>query len=144
PACVGSTSAGFWHASTRSRPWMSAWYRRRWALETVLESSKALLYEPMAPHKDAAHCQAHLLRDGGIGLTGGDTQDDLGTIRVLLRRCAGGHAAFQFGAFGGQQTNTSTTRSGTRHGRGNFRCFRLQPAHLRMNSIPTSIDRTAY
>src|SRR3989442_15176334 len=31
---------------------------RRWALGTVLESSKALLYEPMAPHKDATHSQA--------------------------------------------------------------------------------------
>ena len=88
---------------------------RRWALWTVFEAVQALLGEAMAPDKDRAYGQTHVLRDGGVGLTSGDTQDDLGTIRVLLGRGAGGHAALQFGAFGGQQTNTSTTGSGTRH-----------------------------
>src|SRR6266567_1119420 len=87
----------------------------RWALGTVFEAVQALLGEAMAPDKDRAYGQIHVARDRGVGLTGGDTQDDLGTIRVLLGRCARGHAALQFGASGGQQTNTSTTGSGTRH-----------------------------
>jgi hypothetical protein len=62
----------------------------------------------------------------------------------LLGRGAGGHAALQFGAFGGQQTNTSTTGSGTRHVRRSFRYFPLQPACLRMNSISTSTNRKGY
>src|SRR2546428_4081992 len=87
-----------------------AWW---WALWTVFDAVQALLGEAMAPDKDRAYGQTHVVRDGGIGLAGGDTQDALGTIRVLLGRCAGGHAALKFGAFGGQQTNTSTTGSGT-------------------------------
>ena len=73
----------------------------RWALGTVFEAVQALLGEAMAPDKDRAYGQTHVVRDPGIGLTGGDTQDDLGAIRVLLGRCAGDHAALQFGAFGG-------------------------------------------
>src|SRR5579859_7734526 len=113
----------------------------RWALGMVLEAIQALLGEPMAPHKDGAHRQSHLLRNGRVGLIGGDTQDDLGTIGILLGRGAGGHAALKCGAFGGQQTNTSTTGSGARHVRRSFRYFRLQPARLHMNSIPTSTNR---
>src|SRR6266851_5169418 len=116
----------------------------RWALGTVFEAVQAVLSKAMAPDKDRAYGQTHLLCDRGVGLTGGDTQNDLGTIRVLLGRGAGRHAALQFGAFGGQQTNTSTTGSGTRHVRGSFRFFPLQPAHLRMNSIPTSTNRIGY
>src|SRR6266566_783974 len=117
----------------------------RWrTLRTVFEAVQAVLGEAMAPDKDRGHGQTHVVRDRGVGLTGGDTQDDLGTICVLLRRCAGGHAALQFGAFSGQQTDTSTTGSGTRHVRGSFRYFPLQPARLRMNSTPTSINRTGY
>ncbi len=81
----------------------------------VFEAVQTLLGEAMAPNKDRAYGQAHVLRDRGVSLTGGDTQDDLGTIGGLLGRCAGGDAALQFGAFSGQQTNTSTTGSGTRH-----------------------------
>src|SRR6266581_1594192 len=110
----------------------------RWrTLRTVFEAVQAVLGEAMAPDKGRAHGQTHVVRDRGVGLTGGDTQDDLGTIRVLLGRGAGGHAALQFSAFGGQQMNTSTTGSGTRHVRGSFRYFPLQPARLRMNSTPT-------
>jgi len=117
----------------------------RWrALRTVLESIETVLSEAMAPDKDRAYGQTHVLRDRRVGLTGGDTQDDLGTIRVLLGRCTCGHAALQFGAFGGQQTNTSTTWSGTRYVRVSFRCFSLQPARLGMNSTPTSTNRTEY
>src|SRR6266851_5719131 len=115
-----------------------AWRRALW---TVFEAVQAVLGEAVAPHKDCAYGKTHVLRDGSIGLTGGDAQDDLGTIRVLLGSCAGGHAALQFGAFGGQQTNTSTTGSGTRHVRGSFRCFPLQPGRLRINSIPTATSR---
>ena len=115
----------------------------RWALWTVFEAVQASLGEAMAPDKDRAYGQTHVVRDRRVSLTGGDTQDDLGTIGVLLGRGAGGHAALQFGAFGGQQTNTSTTGSGTRHGRESFRFFPLQPACLRMNSIPTSTNSTA-
>ncbi len=108
PARVGSTSDGFWQASTRSRAWMSAWYRRGGGhLGRSLRPSRRLLGEAMPPDKDGAYGQTHVVRDGGVGLTAGDTQDDLGTIGVLLGRGAGGHAALQFGAFGGQQTNTS-------------------------------------
>src|SRR6266545_1363379 len=117
---------------------------RGWALRMVFEAVQALLGEAVAPDKDRAYGQTRVLRDGGVGLTDGDTQDDLGTIRVLLGRCAGGHAALQFGAFGGQQTNTSTTGSGSRHVRRNFRYFPLQPARLCINSIPTSTSRTGY
>src|SRR5207253_310243 len=81
----------------------------RWALWSVFEAVQALLGEAMAPDKDRAYGQTHVVRDRGVGLTGGDTQDDLGTIRVLLGRCAGGHATLQFDAFDGQHTNTSTT-----------------------------------
>src|SRR6266702_21716 len=116
----------------------------RWAVWTVFKAVQALLGEAMAPHKDRADGQTHVVRDRAVGLTGGDTQDDLGTIGVLLGRGAGGHAALQFSAFGGQQMNTSTTGSGTRHVRGSFRYFPLQPARLRMNSTPTSINRTGY
>jgi hypothetical protein len=116
----------------------------RWALWTVFEAFQAVLAETMAPDKDGAYGQIHLLRDRGVGLTVGDTQDDLGTIRVLLGRCARGHAALQFGAFGGQQTNTSTTGSATGHVQRCFGCFVLHPGHLYMNSIPTSTNRTWY
>src|SRR5215204_419119 len=116
----------------------------RWTLGTVVEAVEALLSEPMAPHKDGPHGQTHLLRNAGVGLTVGDAQNNLGAIGRLLSGCASGHDALQCGAFGGQQTNTSTTRSGTRHVRSSFRCFRLQPACLRMNSIPTSTNRTGY
>src|ERR1700694_142022 len=105
----------------------------RWALWAVFETVQTLLGEAMAPDKDRAYGQTHVVRNRGVGLTDGDTQDDLGTIGVLLGRCAGGHAALQFGAFGGQQANTSTTGSGTRHARGNFRFFPLQPGRLRRN-----------
>src|SRR5712692_4701161 len=67
-----------------------AWRRALW---TVFEAVQAVLGEAVAPHKDCAYGKTHVLRDGSIGLTGGDAQDDLGTIRVLLGSCAGGHAA---------------------------------------------------
>src|SRR4051794_30871900 len=88
---------------------------RRWTLWTVFEAVQALLGEAMAPDKDRADSKTHVLRDRSVSLTAGDTQHDLGTIGVLLGGRAGSHAALQFGAFGGQQTNTSTTGSGTRH-----------------------------
>src|SRR5216684_245120 len=116
----------------------------RWALWTVFKAVQALVGEAVAPHKDGAYGQIHGVRDRGVGLTDGDTQDDLGTIRVLLGRGAGGHAALEFGALVGQQTNTSTAGSGTRHVRRSFRFFPLQPARLRINSIPTTINRTGY
>src|SRR5439155_11097806 len=100
----------------------------RWALWSVFEAVQALLGEAMAPDKDRAYGQTHVVRDRGVGLSGGDTQDDLGTIRVLLGRCAGGHATLQFDAFGGQHTNTSTTGSGTRYVRGSFRRHTIGPA----------------
>ena len=117
---------------------------RRWTLGSVLEAVQAVLGEAMAPDKDRADGQTHILRDRSVSLTAGDTQDDLGPIGVLLGGCAGGYAALQFGAFGGQQTNTSTTRSGTRHVRGSFRCFPLQPARSRINSKPSSTSRMGY
>src|SRR5438270_5998275 len=116
----------------------------RWALWTVFKAVQALVGEAVAPHEDGAYGQIHSVRDRGVGLTDGDTQDDLGTIRVLLGRGAGGHAALEFGALVGQQTNTSMAGSGTRHVRRNFRFFPLQPARLRINSIPTSTNRTGY
>src|SRR5579859_7872251 len=120
---------------------VQAW---RWALWTVFETIQTLLDEAMAPHKDGPHRQAHVLRNRGVGLIGGDTQDDLGTIRVLLGRGAGGHAALKFSAFSGQQTNTSTTGSGTGHVHERFRYFSIQPARLHMNSTPTSTNRKGY
>src|SRR5579859_2432993 len=117
---------------------------RRWALWTIFETVQTSLNEAMAPDKDRTHRQSHLLRNGGVGLIGGDTQDNLGAIRVLLGRGAGGHAALEFGAFGGQQTNTSAAGSGTGHVQGSFRYFPLQPARLHMNSIPTSTNRKGY
>src|SRR6266542_1523669 len=116
----------------------------RWTLWTVFDAVQALLGEVMAPDKDREYGQTHILRDGSVGLTGGDTQNDLGTIRVLLGGGAGGHDTLQFSALRGQQTNTSTTGSGSRHVRPSFRYFRLQPACLHINSIPTSTNRTAY
>src|SRR6266567_3491205 len=61
---------------------------RRWALGTVFEAVQALLGEAMAPDKDRAYGQTHVVRDRGIGLASGDPQHDLGTIGVLLGRCA--------------------------------------------------------
>src|SRR5215207_66278 len=113
-------------------------------LETVVESVQALLGEPMPPQPDGTYRQTHVLRDGSIGLTRGDPQNDLGTIGVLLGRCTGGHAALQLSVLGGKQTNSSTTGSGTRHVRGCFRCFRSQPATLRVYSRRSSINRTGY
>src|SRR5207244_11465196 len=64
----------------------------RWrALWMVFEAVQALLGEAMAPDEDRAYGQTHVLRDGGVGLTGGDTQDDLGTIRVLLGKIGRAH-----------------------------------------------------
>src|SRR5919204_5477578 len=112
----------------------------RWTLRTVFETGQALLDEAMAPHEDGTHGETHLARDGGVGLTVGDAQDDLGTIGGLLGGGTSSHDALQLSALGGRQTNARTTGSGTRHVRRCFPCFRLQPAHLRMNSIPTSIN----
>ena len=57
--------------------------------------------------------QTHVLGNRGIGLTGGDTQDDLRAVGILLGRSAGGHAALQFRALGRQQPNsTATLRKG--------------------------------
>src|SRR4051794_20849196 len=117
---------------------------RRWALGTVLETGQALFREAVPPHEDGADSQTHLVGDGRVGLTLGDAQDDLGTIGGLLGRGTRRHETLQFGPFGGQQTNTSTTRSGTRHVRGSFRCFPLQPELSHVNSMPTSINRTRY
>src|SRR5438067_12111509 len=64
----------------------------RWALWTVFEAVHAVLGEAMAPDKDRAYGQTHVVRDRGVGLTDGDTQHDLGTIGVVLGRGAGGHA----------------------------------------------------
>jgi hypothetical protein len=116
----------------------------RWTLGTVLEASQALLGEAMAPHEDGTDGQTHLARDGGVGLTVGNAQNDLGTVGGLLGGSTGGHDTLQFSAFGGQQTNASATGSGTGHARRCFRSFRLQPAHLHINSIPTSINRIGY
>jgi hypothetical protein len=63
----------------------------------------------VAPDEDGADRKPHFLGDGRVGLTVGDTQDDLGTIRGLLGGGPGGHDALQFSAFGGRQTDTSTT-----------------------------------
>src|SRR6185437_3822787 len=52
----------------------------RWALGTVFEAVQAVLGESMAPQEHGALVQTHVVRDGGIGLTVGDTQNDLGTI----------------------------------------------------------------
>src|ERR1700680_3622643 len=61
----------------------------RWALWTVFETVQALLGEAMAPDKDRAYGQTHVVRNRGVGLTDGDTQDDLGTIGVLLGKMCG-------------------------------------------------------
>src|SRR5207245_5397607 len=58
----------------------------RWrTLGTVFESVQALRGEAVTPQPDGALRQTHVLGDGGIGLTFGDTQDDLGAIGILLR-----------------------------------------------------------
>ena len=92
---------------------MSAWYWRGGGhFGRSLRPSRRCSAKRWRHDKDGAHGQTHVLRDGGIGLTVGDAQNDLGAIGVLLGGGAGGHAALQFGAFGGQQPNTSTTGSG--------------------------------
>src|SRR5438270_4080639 len=52
----------------------------RWALWTIFEAVQALLGEAMAPDKDRAYGQTHVVRDRGVGLASGDPQHDLGTI----------------------------------------------------------------
>src|SRR6188508_916929 len=50
---------------------------------TIFEAVQAVLGETTPPQKDGALGQTHIVRDGGIGLTAGHTQNDLGTIGVL-------------------------------------------------------------
>src|SRR5437016_2626973 len=87
----------------------------RRTLGTVFEAAQAARGEAVAPQEDGAFGQTHLLGNGGVGLTRGDTQDDLSAVGILLGGGAGGHAPLQFRALGGQQPNSTATRFGSRH-----------------------------
>ena len=140
PGPAGSTSDGFWQASTRSRAWMSAWYRRGGGhLGRSLSPSRRCLGETTAPQPDGADRQTQLLGDGAIDLTVSGAQDDLRAVGILLRGGTGSDTALQFGTLGRQQPNTSTTRFG--HANAGFRCCPSQPAVLRMYSRCASINR---
>src|SRR5207244_4386617 len=78
----------------------------RWTLGAVFEAVQALLGEAVTPEPDGPLGQTHVLGDGRIGLTRGDTQDDLGAIGILLGGSAGGYATLQFSALGRQQPNS--------------------------------------
>ena len=66
---------------------------RGWALGMVFEPLQAVLGEAMPPQEDGALGQPHVSGDGGIGLSAGDTQNDLGTIGVLLVEVRAAHGA---------------------------------------------------
>src|SRR5262249_51476830 len=110
---------------------------RRWTLGPVFEPIQTLFDKAVAPDEDGADSQTHFAGNGRVGLVVGDAQDDLRAIGGLLGRRTGGHDALQFSAFGGQQANTGTAGSGTRHVSGCFRWFPLQPAHVCIHSRPT-------
>src|SRR5256886_4244099 len=63
----------------------------RWALWTVFEAVQALLGEAMAPDKDRAYGQTHVVRDRGVGLSGREPPDDFRTIGALFGGCAVAH-----------------------------------------------------
>src|SRR5215471_10787476 len=113
---------------------------RRWTLGPVFEPIQTLFDKAVAPDEDGADSQTHFAGNGRVGLVVGDAQDDLRAIGGLLGRRTGGHDALQFSAFGGQQANTGTTGSGTRHVYGSFRYLPLQPVSLPNNSRPTSTN----
>src|ERR1700694_225819 len=115
---------------------------RRWTLGTIFETVQAVRGKAVAPEPDGAFGETQVSGDGGIGLTRGDTQDDLGAIGILLRGSAGRPATLQFRALGRQQPNSTATRFG--HAKTCFRCFPSQPGELRINSTPESINRTRY
>jgi hypothetical protein len=102
---------------------IGAIFTRRWALGAVFEAGQALVGEAVAPDKDGPDGHTHLVRDCGIGLTVGDAQVISARYAACWVERTRGHDALQFSTFGGQQAKTSTTGSGTRHGRECFRCF---------------------
>src|SRR4051812_39621974 len=81
-----------------------AWW---WTFGMVLQAIQPLLGETMAPQPDGADRQAQVLSDGAIGLAGSGTQDDLGTVGILLGCGAGSDTALQFGALRRHQPNAS-------------------------------------
>src|SRR3954447_14859577 len=114
----------------------------RWTFGMVLQAIQPLLGETMAPQPDGADRQAQVLSDGAIGLAGSGTQDDLGTVGILLGGGAGSDTSLQFGALGRHQPNASTTRFG--HASEGFRYYPSQPATLHMYSKCESINRKGY
>src|SRR3954453_1982096 len=64
-----------------------------WTLWPVFEALQPLFRETVAPQPDGAFGHTHVLGDGGISLTSGDTQDNLSAIGILLGSSTGGHAA---------------------------------------------------
>src|SRR3954447_8999023 len=114
----------------------------RWTFGMVLQAIQPLLGETMAPQPDGADRQAQVLSDGAIGLAGSGTQDDLGTVGILLGCGAGSDTALQFGALRRQQPNASTARFG--HASRAFWSCPSQPAALRLYSRCASINRQGY
>src|SRR3954453_5643011 len=114
----------------------------RWTFGMVLQAIQPLLGETMAPQPDGADRQAQVLSDGAIGLAGSGTQDDLGTVGILLGGSAGGYTSLQFGALGRHQPTAGTTRFG--HASEGFRYYPSQPATLNMYSKCESINRKGY
>jgi hypothetical protein len=113
-----------------------------WTLGTVLEPVQAPLQETTPPHPDGAVGQAEFIGDLGIGLPSGGAQDDLRAIGILLGAGPSGHAALEFGALGRQEPDPAPTLFG--HAKSCFRCFRSQPAQVRINSFSASTNRTRY
>jgi hypothetical protein len=69
----------------------------------VDQAGQAVGGEAIAPVLDGVADDAHLGGDGAVGGAIGGQQDDAGAQGVLLAAGAGADAAFQFGAFGGDQ-----------------------------------------
>src|SRR3954447_11143043 len=84
----------------------------RWTFGMVLQAIQPLLGETMAPQPDGADRQAQVLSDGAIGLAGSGTQDDLGTVGILLGGGAGTDTSLRSAPRGRREPNASTTRFG--------------------------------